>query len=327
MAVMWPTDRLSGLTDVARSRSTRAAEALAHLPEVDPALASLALWCDMQDCSSAHTYVSGDTVFVGTSFDRLPLQEQIGVIGRHILHIALRHEYALCTMQTRQGTSFRPDIHNLCAAALVNEYLLRAGHALPRPTVLLRDVVRDVLAENPGNPHDPLSQMTADKLYYQLIASDPETHQRLDAFSHAKKFEPDIYPDAPDPLADRSVPDWQAHLIRAYQAGGGSGRGIGPVLRTVKLPPISRTPWERQLRGLMAIALCHKPRQSFRRPRSNWIARDADASARGLPRPVFEPRAAAPDSEAQNCNRRRHLRIRQCGYPVPVRGRSDWHIT
>ncbi|MEM9576235.1 MAG: VWA-like domain-containing protein [Pseudomonadota bacterium] len=277
------------MTEGPRHRSHRARAALAHLPEVDPALASLALWCEIRDGKDAQTCTSGDVIHVGSSFERLSVQEQIGLIGRHVLHIALRHELALRDMLARWGGAFRLELHALCCSAIVNEYLVRAGHALPRPAVLLSDLLDAVQDETLKSTPDPLAHMTSDTLYLRLMGNDSQTLEHAENYAREKAYHPDIHPDRPDVLAERKAPEWRARLIRAYQAGGGSGRGVGSVLRNAQITGQSRTPWEKRLRGLVARAVFHKPRQSFRRPRAAWIARDADACDRNVPRPVFEP--------------------------------------
>ena len=72
------------------SRSQRAARATGFLAERDPALASLALWCDIHD-APGDTRTQGQTILIGERFTALPLREQIGTLGHHILHVALRH--------------------------------------------------------------------------------------------------------------------------------------------------------------------------------------------------------------------------------------------
>ena len=70
--------------------STRVAHALARLPEVDPAIAALALWCTYRD-SVEPTATQGDTILVGPEFPLLAISEQTGLIAHHVLHVALRH--------------------------------------------------------------------------------------------------------------------------------------------------------------------------------------------------------------------------------------------
>ena len=73
-----------------RARPGDAARALAHLGEVDPALAVLSLWCRHPDGTGA-TRTNGDVITYGPAFDRLGLPEQVGLAAHHVLHVALRH--------------------------------------------------------------------------------------------------------------------------------------------------------------------------------------------------------------------------------------------
>lgn len=276
-----------GSTRVIRSR--RAARALAHLPEVDPALAVLALWCDTVDAQDAGTVTSGDVICVGTAFDRLPLQEQIGVLGHHILHIALRHEVRMLDLQGRFAGQFSGQTYTLCADAIINECLIRGGHALPRPAVLLGDLVARVMPEEEPAAHDPLAVWDLERLYLRLARADAPGIARQMAYAAETAFQPDIRPDLPDPDQKQAQAEWHAHLLRARQAGGSSGRGIGAALRHLSDITTSRTPWEQHLRRLLARALAPHPRRSYRRPRSAWIAREAEAVSTGTARPAFEP--------------------------------------
>lgn len=289
MRVMRRTGRRRAWIKVSTARSQRAARALAHLPEVDPGLAVLAIWCEMTDTDVVHTCTSGDTIRIGTAFETHPLQEQIGILGHHILHIALRHEVRLLEMQTRLGTHFSTASYTLCADAIINEVLIRARHALPRPAVVLSDLVESVLPETEKTPHDVLSIWDLDRLYLRLTAADEAGQMRLQAYRNRIGFQPDIYPDLPDPDAHQTQSEWRAHLIRAQHAGGSAGRGIGVALRHFTDLTISHTPWEHHLRRLLARALTPYPRRSFRRPRSGWIAREAEAIRAATPAPVFEP--------------------------------------
>src|SRR6056297_3485807 len=104
------------------SRSQRAARATGFLAEHDPALASLALWCDIHD-AAGETRTHGQTILIGERFTALPLREQIGLIGHHILHVALRHGARMSGMRQRLGTSFADETFNLATDALVNDVL------------------------------------------------------------------------------------------------------------------------------------------------------------------------------------------------------------
>ncbi len=275
------------MTEAHAQRAGRAARAFAHLPDVDPGLATLAIWCDTRDADRIDTVTSGDVILVGTGFEKLALQEQIGVLGHHILHIALRHEMQMHQMQARFGSYFQTETYNLSADAVINEILVRAGHGLPRPAVLLRDLMAKMAPDETSASGDLLSIWDADRLYTCLDALDNKSP--LADYKHACRFEPDVFPSDPDPSAEQKAAQWRAHLIRAQNAGGSMGRGIGPLLRHLTKLVVSKTPWERKLRRLLNTAMNPSPRENYRRPRSAWIARDADAIRTGRPRPVFEP--------------------------------------
>lgn len=283
------TGRHRGWTNVSKCRSQRAARALAHLPEVDPALAVLAIWCRTADVDADATATSGDVICIGRAFEQMPLQEQIGVLGHHILHIALRHEVRLLDLQARFSDRFSAATYTLCADAIINECLVRGGHALPRPAVLLGDLVARVLPEEETTPHDLLSVWDLERLYLRLARSDASGEALQASYAKETAFQPDIDPDLPDPEQQQTQAEWHAHLLRARQAGGSSGRGIGTALRHLSGITRSHTPWEHHLRRLLARAVTPDPRQSYRRPRSAWIARDAEAVTSGTPRPAFEP--------------------------------------
>lgn len=270
-------------------RSARAAHALAHMPEIDPTLAALALWCEMQDGAVDRTYISGDVIHVGAAFPGLPLREQIGLLGHHILHIALRHEYRMQTMRDRFGASFDAGLHNLCSDAVLNECLVRGGHAIPRPSVLLRDLCDLAETEAIDPTVDILSQWDVDKLYFRLKHAPASTVDGLAAYSDEVDFSRDVFMQDATLKTDRNAGDWRAHLIRAAQGAGAAGRGVGKHLRHLADISVSRTPWEHHLRRLLAKAVSQDPRRSYRRPRSKWIAADAEARRYNGPTPVFEP--------------------------------------
>ncbi|MEM8537520.1 MAG: hypothetical protein AAGF56_06630, partial [Pseudomonadota bacterium] len=119
--------------------STRAQPALARLPEVDPAIAALALWCTYRD-SDAPTATQGETILVGPEFPLLPISEQVGVIAHHVLHVALRHSARRSAAAERHTGRFLDKQYDLACDALVNEALLQGGHALPRPAVRAADI-------------------------------------------------------------------------------------------------------------------------------------------------------------------------------------------
>lgn len=285
MRVTRRTGKRLALTDPPRHRSPRTEKVVAHLPEHDPVLAALAIWCDIVDGAEAQTFTRNDTIHIGQTFEALPLREQIGVLGHHVMHVALRHEHRMQVLQSRYGQGFDPDLHNLCSDAILNECLTRGGLALPRPVVQLSDL----LAHSPLPGLDPtqdiLQHWDVDRLYLAVKRSGAD----MTALKEGCGFSPDIRPDDAPLKADRVAGVWRAHLIRAAQSAGSMGRGIGPLLRHLADIRQSQTPWEHRLRRLLLKALSPNPRRSYRRPRSAWIAAEALAVSSGGPVPVFEP--------------------------------------
>src|SRR6056297_927384 len=194
------------------SRSQRAARATGFLAERDPALASLALWCDIHDAAGA-TRTQGQTILIGESFTALPLREQIGTLGHHILHVALRHGDRMSGMRQRLGTSFADETFNLATDALVNDVLDKAGHALPRPAVTLDTLLGEVLQKETDLA---LSSWDAERLYMALVALDGSGKQRRDAYVRNTAFTPDLDGTRQGEDADATA-KWQAHVTRALQ--------------------------------------------------------------------------------------------------------------
>ncbi|MEM1352798.1 MAG: VWA-like domain-containing protein [Pseudomonadota bacterium] len=275
-------------------RSNRAARAMLHVPQIDPALAALAVWCETTDAETEATFTSGDTIHIGTSFPALPLREQIGMLAHHILHIALRHEYQLQTHIARFGSDADAELHNLCADAIINECLLRAGHALPRPAVRLA-TLRKHLGDAALLSDEALVRLDLLRVVHETrpLASDAL------AYAQEHCFVSDIHPDMAALKTDRAAGQWRAHLARAAQGAGSAGRGIGKLLAHFAEVTPSHTHWDQHLRGLLAKATNPQPRRSYRRPRKRWVAAEADAIRNRTPRPVFEP------SEDRNARRAR----------------------
>jgi predicted metal-dependent peptidase len=270
-------------------RSTRAARALGALPQADPALAALALWCRIED-GDGPTATAGSVIRVGPEFPGLPLREQIGLIGHHVLHVALRHAPRMQAMQRRTGASFDRGQFNLAADALTNEILYRAELALPRPAVDLAGVLESLV---PPAEAQELSRWDVEQLYHLLQDLGERNRTRIDEYMRSSDFAPDLVPDydasSTSASGGEDSRDWEAHIARALQAPGARGRGVGRVLqRLLDLAP-ANVPWERRLRGLVTKALLTVPSPSFRRPRHAWIAAEALARAEGGPVPVFQP--------------------------------------
>ncbi|WP_300034734.1 VWA-like domain-containing protein [uncultured Roseobacter sp.] len=272
-------------------RSRRAERALAHLPGADPGLAMLALWCDVTDAEDGtpDTITADHRIYVGETFAAHPMHEQIGLIGHHILHVALRHSARAQAMAARCGAAFEPEIYALACDAVANEILVQAGHALPRPAVLLRSLLRDVLLEPQEPEHAILAQWDTDRLYAILAAQDGRGCTRRQKYQQAHGFRPDVEPGAKAANGAMPPDEWRGHLVRAAGAAQGAGRGIGPLLAALAETAQDRTPWEVLLRRLLVRATSPQPGRSWRRPDRAWVAAEADARSRGGPEPVFQP--------------------------------------
>lgn len=267
--------------------STKAARALAHLGDVDAALAVLSLWCRHRD-GVGMTRTQGDVITYGPAFDRLGLPEQVGLVAHHVLHVALRHSARAAGLAERLGPGFDPALFGLAADGIINETLILAGHAVPRPAVTLSDLLTEA-----GMPEQSavaaLERWDVDRLAMALHR-DPKRAERLRQWGKTRGFSVDL--DAGLPGEDgkgQSASDWRNHVLRAFEAGRKAGSGIGRLGAILADLAPDQVPWEVQLRGLLALALTDRPRVSWRRPAGSWIARMAEAEQAGAPVPVFEP--------------------------------------
>jgi hypothetical protein len=266
---------------------TRATKALAHLGEVDPALAVLALWCRIGD-GDGPTRTAGATITIGAGFERLGLPEQVGLVAHHVLHVALRHSDRQAGLADRLGDGVDASLFGLAADAIVNETLILAGHAVPRPAVTLTDLLDQAGIDTPSAVA-ALERWDADRLAMALHA-DPKRAQRLRDWGKARGFSVDLQSGTPDDDGRaQSTADWRNHVLRALEAGRKAGTGIGRLGAILADLSPDSVPWEVHLRGLLARALTERPRPSHRRPSGAWIARADHATRHGGPVPVFEP--------------------------------------
>lgn len=266
--------------------STRATRALAHLGEVDPALAVLALWCRHRDGPATATH--GDTIFYGPAFATLGLPEQVGLTAHHILHVALRHSARQAMLAERLGDAFDPELYGLATDGIVNETLLLAGHALPRPAIILTDLLAEAGLPADG-PVAALSAWDADRLAMALHA-DPDRARRLRDWGRAKGFQTDLRAGDPqDAGPAQSAADWRNQMLRALEAGRRAGTGIGRLGAILADIAPDSVPWEHHLRRLLSLALIEHPHPSWRRPSGAWVAQMAEAGRRNTALPAFEP--------------------------------------
>ncbi|MEL6235480.1 MAG: VWA-like domain-containing protein, partial [Pseudomonadota bacterium] len=162
--------------------TTRAAAALRRLSEADPALAALGFWCVHRDTDpdawpgpgdrtpparDRRAWSDAQTVHYGPDFERLSEHEQIGLAAHHILHIAFRHAVRARAMADRLADRFDPALYGLVTDAIVNETLIAAGYALPRPCPVLSVLVATALGEAMA-PGEALARWDADALYMRL---------------------------------------------------------------------------------------------------------------------------------------------------------------
>jgi hypothetical protein len=266
--------------------TTRAARALAHLGEVDPALAVLALWCRHRDGDGA-TRTEGDTITYGDGFAALNLPEQVGTVAHHVLHVALRHSMRAAALAERLGDAFDPVLFGMAADGIVNETLILAGHAIPRPAVTLTDLL-SVAGQPAPSAVAALERWDADRLAMMLHADAGRARQVAD-WGRTRGFAPDLNPGDRGATPGETAADWRNRMLRALEAGRKAGAGIGRVGAVLADLSPEQVPWEVHLRGLLARALADRPQPNWRRPAGAWVARMAEADRTGAPAPVFEP--------------------------------------
>jgi predicted metal-dependent peptidase len=268
--------------------SERASRALRKLAETDPAFASLALWMTHEDSDARPlpAWSDGTMIRYGASFTTFSLPEQMGLAAHHILHVAFRHAARAAEMALRFGDAHDGALFNTAADAVLNEALFRTGYVMPRPCVLLTDLLREALGEY-APPEDALARWDAERLYVRLMSAGDkgrprEAADKARAWAARQGFDEDL--DAGNPEDGEDAGEWQERVTRAMEAGRLAGRGIGMIGHRLADLPQTRVPWETVLRRLLTKAVTELPRRSFRRPTGRWLALDAAGEA--LP---FEP--------------------------------------
>lgn len=269
------------------AHSARASVALRLLGEADPALAALSLWCTHRDTETGPAArTAGETIHYGPAFATLARHEQVGLCAHHILHVALRHPARLSDMAGRQPEGFSAEIWSLAADAIVNEAVLAAGHALPRPAITLSALLAET--GTPLPPDEALATWDVERLYLRLAGS-AGSRGRAEGLVRALAFVPDVDPEAGRAETRDRAADWRGHLARALETGRMAGRGLGLVGHRFADLPVPGVPWEIVLRGLLARALRPGAAADWRRPARDWIAAEAAARTDGSAAPAFRP--------------------------------------
>lgn len=309
---------------MAERHSSRATRALQKLSEIDPAFASLSLWCNHRDAETraGPAWTDGRTIFYGAPFEALSLDEQIGLAAHHILHIAFRHVPRARAMFARFGDRYDEGLFNLATDAIVNQTLLMSGYILPRPCVELTGLLRSALNEDMPAER-AIGRFDAETLYVALQQGRPGRSggrqgargqaggtdkgkgrgdgqegqedegaaARAADYAARQGFAPDL--DASDAEAGQGGAaedaEWRQRLARAMAAGRLAGTGIGMLGHRIADIPDPHTPWEVVLRGLLARAIRQDPRRTHQRPTRRWIALAGAARDTGGAEPVFEP--------------------------------------
>ncbi|MFK7755194.1 MAG: VWA-like domain-containing protein [Sedimentitalea sp.] len=270
--------------------STRASPALQALAEQDPAIAALSLWCIHRD--GPRTQTTGDVISYGPDFENLARHEQIGLAAHHVLHVALRHPARLADFEARLGAGFDAELYNLAADALVNEALLLADHALPRPAVTLQDLLA-ARFDIETTPEAALAEWDVDRLYFALASpSDKSRRQSNREFGKKQGFQADLKPQQGTAKPKNPTEDtarWAQHTARAMDAGRRAGRGLGRIGHRIADIAQPRTPWELILRAQLSTALMRQPQPSPHRPSRRWLASVAEANRTHQPVPGFQP--------------------------------------
>ena len=236
----------------------------------------------------------GEVITYGPGFITHRLPEQVGLVAHHVLHVALRHSARQAGLAERLGESFDATLYGLATDAIINETLILASHAIPRPAITLTDLLAEA-----GMPAvsaiAALEEWDADRLAMALH-SDPPRAQRLRDWGRKRGFDPDLGMGPPQEDAKgQTAADWRNQMLRALEAGRKAGTGIGRLGAILADLAPDSVPWEVHLRGLLARALTERPHPSWRRPSGSWIARMAEAERSGGPAPVFEPGHARMD--------------------------------
>jgi hypothetical protein len=204
--------------------------------------------------------------------------------------VALAHGDRMAAMAARLGPGFAPDLWGIACDAVVNEALLAAGHALPRPALRLTGLIAAAFGPAP-DAGDALADWDAERLYLRLVrdggaASDAGARAR--AHAAAQGWSQDLSPGSSRPGGGDGAQARRQRLVQALAAGRRAGRGIGRLGARFADAAPGGEPWEVRLRGLVARAVMPGLSVTWSRPARSWVAAEADAAGSDL-RPAFRP--------------------------------------
>lgn len=277
------------MRDAAHSR--RATAALQALTELDPALAALSLWCRHRDDDGTGLVATcGAEIRYGADFAAMPQHLQIGLTGHHILHVAFQHPSRMSAMQDRLGAEFDPELWQIACDAIVNQTILAAGHALPRPCVTLETLLGQ------SSP-TALAAWDAERLYFRLFTSGGPGRGPLKAKAHAAGFRPDLSPGEgveAEGAGDLDEGNWRGHLARAMALGRAAGLGMGALTGRLGDLPRPKVPWEMLLRRWMARTSLRHPGPAHLQPARRWLALAGHAVMQDQVMPPWQPDLNAP---------------------------------
>jgi predicted metal-dependent peptidase len=240
-------------------------------------------------------WTDGVTLFYDSSFEKIPLPVQAGLVAHVVLHVALRHTQRFEDLRRLIGDADL-QLFNTCADAIVNSTLDHlAWLQLPQQAVTLEVLLSSALGLSPG-VEAALLEWDVERLYRAIDDRHQNGRQgskredgprssrvRTLGASNTRDLVPGAPgDDAPESQAEQSH-QWAERLTRAHASDAAFS-----MLRTL-LADVSRTrtPWQQVLRTQLCRALAPKRELSWSRPSRSYIANQGRAGAhRRMP---FEP--------------------------------------
>ena len=300
-------------SSIATHRGTRA---VMRMVEVAPSTGGLALWVRHRDLDDGGAQppiaTDGGTVFYGSAFDRLPLVDQVGLVARQVLHVALRHPQRRDELARLRG-DVDPQLFAVCAEAIVTSALAHLDWLrLPASAVHLDRLLAHALGVRQG-VEVALLEWDVERLY-AAIDDRRSTDRRQERDGRAGSVGRADGPRAAAaralgqgaatallPTGNASTPPereadearaWSERIVRAH-ANDGAFSMLRALLADL---PTTRTPWEQALRTQLTRGLSSRPALSWSRPSRSYIANQGRSGPhRRLPwEPGHSGRRAVP---------------------------------